>query len=134
MTELQYAGSLSKDIDSTFQLVEHSVKGEMKLAVNAADSVNSFATVIVPNDVLQDRLDVRPGENLEDGPQRSEKAGLIDSSEKHKCDASILELHAVNAGNAENIGAGYISITEQFLTVLNKGPYPFPFVCVYVSN
>ncbi|XP_019154949.1 PREDICTED: uncharacterized protein LOC109151393 [Ipomoea nil] len=106
VAELQYACSLSKGIGSTFQLVEHAVRGELsgekKLAVNAADSVNSFATMKVSNDVLQDTLDDRPGENLEDGCQRFEKAGFVDSSEKHKCDASILELHA---GNAENIVA-----------------------------
>ncbi|XP_031117180.1 uncharacterized protein LOC116020789 isoform X2 [Ipomoea triloba] len=104
VAELQYACSLSKGIGSTIQLVEHAVRGELsgekKLAVNAADSVNIFATMKVPNDVLQDTLDDRPGENLEDGYQRFEKAGFVDSSEKHKCDASILELHA---GNAENI-------------------------------
>nr|GME11153.1 titin homolog isoform X5 [Ipomoea batatas] len=104
VAELQYACSLSKGIGSTIQLVEHAVRGELsgekKLAVNAADSVNIFATMKVPNDVVQDTLDDRPGENLEDGSQRFEKAGFVDSSEKHKCDASILELHA---GNAENI-------------------------------
>nr|GME15369.1 Serine-rich adhesin for platelets like [Ipomoea batatas] len=98
VAELQYACSLSKGIGSTIQLVEHAVRGELsgekKLAVNAADSVNIFATMKVPNDVLQDTLDDRPGENLEDGSQRFEKAGFVDSSEKHKCDASILELHA----------------------------------------